>query len=234
MILAAVTLTSLAKIALFILVLSVLVVLHEYGHFILARLSKVRVVEFSVGFGPKLAGWTSPRSGTAYSFRALPLGGYCAMYGEDNKTSEAEQQREFRQEAPAYEDDNFQSKNPWTRLAIIAAGPIANFILCLAILFVSAIAFGVQGDQYQPRIGPLSSNMPAQRAGMHAGDKILQIDGRPIRNGNQLVSIIHKSLNKPLRVTFDHNGDVRTVAVTRAPAARASWIAAVPTPPAPP
>ncbi len=216
MILAAVTLTSLAKIALFVLVLSVLVVLHEYGHFILARLSKVRVVEFSVGFGPKLAGWTSRRNGTAYSLRLLPLGGYCAMYGEDNKTSEAEQQREFRQEAPVYEDDNFQSKNPWTRLAIIAAGPIANFILCLAILFVSAIAFGVQTDQFQPRIGPLSSNMPAQRAGMHAGDKILQINGRAISNGNQLVTIIHGSLNKPLRVTFDHNGDVRTVTVTPA------------------
>jgi regulator of sigma E protease len=224
MILAAVTLTSFLKIALFILVLSVLVVLHEYGHFILARLSKVRVVEFSVGFGPKLAGWTSPRSGTAYSLRVLPLGGYCAMYGEDNKTSEAEQQREFREEAPAYEDDNFQSKNPWTRLAIIAAGPIANFILCLAILFVGAVAFGIQSDQIQPRIGPLSSNMPAQRAGLHAGDRILQIDGQPIRSGKQLVTIIHASLNKPLRITFDHNGDVRTVSITPAhcPAPKAS------------
>ena len=224
MILAAVTLTSLAKIALFVLVLSVLVVLHEYGHFILARLSKVRVVEFSVGFGPKLAGWTSRQSGTAYSLRALPLGGYCAMYGEDNKTSEAEQQREFRQDAPRYEDDNFQSKNPWTRLAIIAAGPIANFILCLAILFVSAVAFGVQSDQFQPRIGPLSPNMPAQRAGLHAGDRIVQIGNQTIRNGNQLVKIIHGSLNKPLRITFDHNGEIRTVTATPAhcPAPKAS------------
>ncbi len=214
MILAAVTFASIAKIALFLLVLSVLVVLHEYGHFVLARLSKVRVLEFSVGFGPKLAGWTSRRSGTAYSLRALPLGGYCAMYGEDNKTSEAELQREFRQEAPAYEDDNFQSKNPWTRLAIIAAGPIANFILCLTILFVGAIAFGVQSDRLQPRIGPLSPNMPAQGAGLHAGDRIVQINDQTIRNGNQLVAIIHGSLNRPLRITFDHNGDVRTVTAT--------------------
>jgi len=214
MILAAITLTSIGKIALFLLVLSVLVVLHEYGHFILARLSKVRVIEFSVGFGPKLAGWTSSRSGTAYSLRALPLGGYCAMYGEDNKTSEAEQQREFREEAPVYENDNFQAKNPWTRLAIIVAGPIMNFILCLAILFVSAVAFGVQSDQMQPRIGPLSSNMPAQRAGLHAGDRIVRINGQTIASGNQLVTIIHGSLNKPLRITFEHNGEIRTVTAT--------------------
>jgi regulator of sigma E protease len=215
-ILAAISLTSIAKIALFLLVLSVLVVLHEYGHFVLARLNKVRVLEFSVGFGPKVAGWTSKRSGTAYSLRALPLGGYCAMHGEDNKTSEAELQREFREDAPVYEDDNFQAKKPWTRLAIIAAGPIANFILCLAILFVSAIAFGVQSDRFQPRIGPLSPNMPAQRAGMHAGDRILQIDGRSIQGGDQLVNTIHGSLGKPLRVTFDDNGEVRTVSVTPA------------------
>ncbi len=213
-ILAAISLTSIAKIALFLLVLSVLVVLHEYGHFVLARLNKVRVLEFSVGFGPKLAGWTSKRSGTAYSFRALPLGGYCAMHGEDNKTSEGELQREFREDAPVYDDDNFQAKKPWTRLAIIAAGPIANFILCLAILFVSAIAFGVQSDKVQPRIGPLQADMPAQRAGLHGGDRVMAIDGRPVTSGEQLVAIIHASLKKPLHITFNHNGSVRTVVVT--------------------
>lgn len=215
MLLAAITLTSVAKVALFIAVLSVLVVLHEYGHFILARLNNVRVLEFSVGFGPKLFGWTSKKSGTAYSLRALPLGGYCAMHGEDNKSSEAEQQREFRGGTAAYDDDNFQAKKPLTRLAIIAAGPIANFILCLAILFASALAFGVQSERYQPRVGPLTPpNMPAQRAGMHAGDRILKINSVGITNGQQLVNTIHGSLGKPLAVTFDHDGTVRTVSVT--------------------
>jgi regulator of sigma E protease len=212
-ILAAITLTGIAKIALFLFVLSLLVVLHEYGHFILARVSNVRVLEFSVGFGPKLAGWTSKRSGTAYSFRALPLGGYCAMHGEDNKTSEGELQREFRQEAPVYDEDNFQAKNPWTRLAIIAAGPIANFILCLVILFVGAIAFGVQSDKVQPRIGPLTANYPAQRAGMRAGDRIVAVNGAAVPGGSSLINTIHSSLGKTLRVTFDHNGIERTVAV---------------------
>src|SRR5215469_14210011 len=75
--------------------LSVLVVLHELGHFIVARRNGVKVNEFAVGMGPKLLGWTSPKTGTLYSIRALPIGGFCAMEGEDNKSSEAEQQREF-------------------------------------------------------------------------------------------------------------------------------------------
>lgn len=216
--------TSIAKIALFLFVLSILVVLHEYGHFILARLNNVRVLEFSVGFGPKLFGWTSRRSGTLYSFRALPLGGYCAMHGEDNKTSEAELQRDFRQEAPVYDEDNFQAKKPWTRLAIIAAGPVANFILCLAILFVGAVAFGVQSDKVQPRIGPLTPNYPAQKVGMRAGDRIIAVNGTAVVGGDALVNTIHGSLGKPLRVTFDHNGEQRTVTVTpiRCPAPQVS------------
>ncbi len=97
------SLDGLGKIAVFLLMLSVLVVLHEYGHFILARINGVRVNDFAVGFGPTLLKWTSPRSGTNYRINLLPIGGYCAMQGEDGKTSEAEQQRQFRDthEAPA-------------------------------------------------------------------------------------------------------------------------------------
>src|ERR1700738_155543 len=79
------------RIAVFLLMLSVLVVLHEYGHFLIARLNGVRVTDFAVGFGPTLLKWTSPRSGTNYRINLLPIGGYCQMKGEDGKTSEAEQ-----------------------------------------------------------------------------------------------------------------------------------------------
>ena len=90
-------LDGVGKIAVFLIMLSVLVVLHEGGHFLLARLNGVRVNDFAVGFGPTLLKWTSPRSGTNYRINLLPIGGYCAMQGEDGKTSEAEQQRQFRE-----------------------------------------------------------------------------------------------------------------------------------------
>ena len=98
--LAVVTLIGAEKVATFVVMLSVLIVLHELGHFVLARRNGVRVNEFAVGFGPRLASWTSPRSGTQYSLRAFPIGGFCAMEGEDGKVSEAEQQRSFRAQHP--------------------------------------------------------------------------------------------------------------------------------------
>ncbi len=217
-VLAAITLASIAKIVLFVVVLSILVVLHEYGHFLIARLNNVRVLEFSVGMGPLLYGRRSKRSGTMYSLRALPIGGYCAMHGEDNKASQAEQQREFRQTVTVngreYDDDNFQAKNPWRRLAIVLAGPIANFILTFAILFAGALAFGVQSSNVQPRVGLLSPGMPAQRVGLHAGDKIVSVDGVAIRSGNQLVTLIHDALHRPLRLTYARDGQRGTVTVT--------------------
>jgi regulator of sigma E protease len=90
------TLAGLGKLLVFLVMISVLIVLHEFGHFIVARRNGVRVNDFALGMGPTLLRWTSPRSGTNYLLNLLPIGGYCAMKGEDGKTSEAEQQRQFR------------------------------------------------------------------------------------------------------------------------------------------
>ncbi|MGD0474945.1 MAG: M50 family metallopeptidase [Candidatus Velthaea sp.] len=91
------TLAGLGKIIVFLVMISVLIVLHEYGHFIVARRNGVRVNDFALGMGPTLLRWTSPRSGTNYRLNLFPIGGYCAMKGEDGKTNEAEQQRQFRE-----------------------------------------------------------------------------------------------------------------------------------------
>ena len=199
------SLAGIGKVVTFLVMLSVLIVLHELGHFIVARRAKVRVNEFAVGMGPKLLGWTSPRSGTLYSLRALPIGGYCAMQGEDGKTSEAEQQRDFRG-TREFESDNFQAKPAWQRLVIVLAGPIANFVLCFAILLVGALAFGVAGNATQPVVGIVVKGSPAAVAGMRAGDRIVEIDGRTMDNGTKLVDTIHRSLGKKLDLVYQRNG----------------------------
>lgn len=206
--LAVITLAGAGKVVTFLFMLSVLVVLHELGHFIIARRLGVRVNEFAIGMGPKLLGWTSPRTGTLYSLRALPIGGYCAMQGEDGKTSEAEQQREFRG-AHRAENDNFQAKSPWQRLAIVLAGPIANFVLCYVILLVAALAFGVAGSGNQPVVGMVVKGSPAAVAGLQPGDRIVAIDGAVISNGAKLVDTIHASLGKQLDLVYQRNG-IRT------------------------
>jgi len=245
--LAVVTLVGFEKVITFLVMLSVLIVLHELGHFVLARANGVHVNEFAVGFGPRLLTWTSPRTGTSYSLRALPIGGFCAMEGEDARVSEAQQQRDYR--AGVGLDDasgignsltayamanqnvapistirgsstslhesrglgtNFQAKSPWRRLAIILAGPFANFLLCYCILLIGALAFGVASDRSnQPVVGEILPGSPAAAAGIQPGDRIVAIDGVAIASGKVLVDTIHASLGKQLGLVYERNG-IRT------------------------
>ncbi len=218
--LAIISFASVDKIVTFLVMLSVLVVLHEYGHFIVARRNGVKVNEFAVGMGPKIAGWRSPRTGTLYSVRALPIGGYCAMEGEDNKTSEAEQQREFAESLSAGGSTaagNFQSKSPWRRLAIVVAGPIANFVLAYLILLVGAFAFGVPSSRIDRAIvTQLVPNMPAAQHGLQPGDRIVgvRVHGRDVTDASKLIDSIHGSLGTPIDVTYARDGMQSTIHVT--------------------
>ena len=208
------SLDGIGKIAVFLLMLSVLVVLHEYGHFLIARVNGVRVNDFAVGFGPTLLKWTSPRSGTNYRINLLPIGGYCAMQGEDGKSTEAEQQRQFRENGSAVTDDNFQAKKPLQRLGIVVAGPIANFILAYVILFLAAVTFGVPSNTFSTKIGPVEAGSPGAKAGLAIGDEINTIDGVAYTNGEKIVEKIKASAGVPLAIAFTRHGVQQTVTVT--------------------
>jgi regulator of sigma E protease len=192
------SLDAVGKIVVFLVMLSILVVLHEYGHFIVARRNGVRVNDFALGMGPTLLKWTSPRSGTNYVINAFPVGGYCAMKGEDGKTNEAEQQRQFRGAGVIHDSDNFQAKTPLQRMAIVVAGPIANFIIAIVLLVTSYAGFGV--PRTSTTIGVLKADMPAARAGLHAGDKVVAVNGKPVENGDGLVKAIQGSVGESLRL----------------------------------
>ncbi len=201
------------KVVVFLLMLSVLVVLHEAGHFVLARRNGVRVNDFAVGFGPTLLKWTSPRSGTNYRLNVLPIGGYCAMQGEDGGKNEAEQQREFRETAGA-PSDNFQAKPAWRRLSIIVAGPLSNFLLAYVIMFAAAISVGIASPNISPQIGILMPNSPAVKAGFQTGDHIIAIDGKRYARGDDVVAKIHASAGRRLHITIARHGALQTMAVT--------------------
>ncbi|MBV8067492.1 MAG: site-2 protease family protein [Candidatus Eremiobacteraeota bacterium] len=211
--LAVVTLIGVEKVVTFLVMLSVLIVLHELGHFAVARRNGVRVNEFAVGFGPKLLAWTSPTTGTMYTLRLLPIGGFCAMEGEDNRVSEAQQQRDFLAGGEVAES-NFQAKSPWRRLAIILAGPLANFVLCYLILLIGAFAFGVAGDTAMPVVGETLPGSPAAIAGIRPGDRIVSINDVGITSGKALVDTIHRALGKRLDLVYERNGIRTEVYVT--------------------
>ena len=208
------SLEGLGAILVFLTMLSILVVLHEAGHFFVARRNGVRVNDFAVGFGPTLLKWTSPRSGTNYRLNLLPIGGYCAMQGEDGHTSEAEQQRAFRATDTPAQDGNFQSKTTWQRLAIVVAGPIANLVLAYAIFVIGAATFGVPWSGVTARIGPVVPNSPASAAGLQIGDEIVAIDGVRYTSGDAVVEKIHRSANVPLHLTYSRHGAETTIVIT--------------------
>jgi regulator of sigma E protease len=184
-----------------ILVLGVLIVVHEFGHFLAAKLNGVGVERFSIGFGPRLL--TRKVGETEYALSLFPLGGYVKMVGENPQEEEGEP----RIEAP----NSFQTKPVWRRALIVGSGPVAN--LLLAILIFAAV-FMVGVPVLQPVVGQLQDGYPASAAGLRSGDRITAIDGRPISTWDDLSGIIHDSAGKSLSFGISRDGETLTIAVT--------------------
>ncbi|HYK88090.1 MAG TPA: RIP metalloprotease RseP [Acidobacteriota bacterium] len=158
----------------FIVVLGITITVHEFGHFAMAKLLKIRVLVFSFGFGPRLVGFT--RGGTEYRVSPFLLGGYVKMAGE---TFEEE-----RQGAP----DEFLSHPKWHRLLVYLAGPFMNVALAVAILSFSYLE-GIYVPRYHkqaPVVGPVTANSLAQRAGLETGDRILSVRGNSVRTWEEM------------------------------------------------
>lgn len=154
---------------LFILMLLILIIPHEFGHFIVAKLTGVKVNEFSVGMGPLLKKWQ--KGDTQYSVRLLPIGGYCAMEGEESSVDA---------------EDSFTSKSLPQKLAILLAGVVMNFILAIIIMISVYSIVGISTNV----IGDISDKSPAKTAGIMAGDKILAIDGNKTKTWDDTINYI--------------------------------------------
>jgi regulator of sigma E protease len=184
-----------------VIVLGVLIFVHELGHFLLARWHGVRVLVFSLGFGPRLYGWHSPHSGTEYRLSAIPLGGYVKMLGEGDEEPVANEDLPYA----------FHSKGVWPRMAIVAAGPFFNFLFAFLAL-TGAHLVGV--GELLPVLGSIASNSPAEMAGLQKGDRVTFIDELPITRWSTLSSTIKASEGRPLNVTVERAGAAFLVKVT--------------------
>ena len=150
-----------------IFVLGPLIALHEWGHYIVARLCGVKVLTYSIGFGPKLFGWTSKRSGIDYRISALPLGGYVKMLDEREGEVAADEQHLA-----------FNRQHPLKKIAIVAAGPIMNFVIAIVLFWV---LFMTPSEQLATKIGQVLPDTPAAIAQLPVGDKIVAIDGHEVQ-----------------------------------------------------
>ena len=196
-------------IVVFLIVLTVLVFIHEMGHFWVARRNRVRIEVFSIGFGPELYGWTD-RLGTRWKISAIPLGGYVKMFGENAVPGDAEEERPLTPEERAV---SFHEKSLRQRAAIVAAGPIANFLLAI-VLFAGLFAFVGKPSAPFAAVGAVQPESAAAEAGLQPGDRILSIDGEAITWFEDLRRIVSAKPDVRLELLVRRDGAEMVVAAT--------------------
>ena len=191
----------------FLFVLTIVVFFHELGHFLVARWCGVRVLVFSIGFGPELIGFND-RHGTRWKLAAIPLGGYVKFFGDDNAASVPDTDQ-LAAMTEAQRQESFFHKGVGARAAVVAAGPIANFILAIVIF---AGIFGLYGKQStSARVDTVQAESAAAVAGFKPGDIVLSINGSKIESFSDMQRIVSGSAGETLAIEVDRGGQMLTL-----------------------
>jgi regulator of sigma E protease len=187
-----------------ILALGILIIVHEGGHFLVARLSGMRVDRFSIGFGPKL--FSFKRGETVYQIAAIPLGGFVQIAGLNPG-----------EEGMAANDPRAYPNRPvWQRLATIFAGPATNYIFAALMLIGIFLAWGVPGLGKAPVVDEVVEKSPAAAAGFEPEDEIVSVDGKKVDDGNQVLPIVNASGGRAIVVEVVRNRKPMSITVTPA------------------
>ncbi len=194
----------------FLFVLTLIVFVHEMGHFLVARWCGVKVATFSVGFGPEIVGFTD-RHETRWKLSVIPLGGYVKFAGDENAASVPDREAI---EAMTEEEKrtSFYMKPLWQRAAVVAAGPFANFLLAIAIF---ALLFMVNGKPViEARISAVEPDTPAAAAGFEAGDLIVAVNGDPIQSFSEVQRRVSGAAGEEMTFTVERDGERLTLSAT--------------------
>jgi len=194
----------------FLIVLSILVFIHELGHYLVARYNGVGVDVFSIGFGPEIFGWND-KAGTRWKVSWFPLGGYVKMVGDADAASTPDHTALKKMNEDTRSRSLFY-KTVWQRIAVSAAGPIANYFFAV-VLF--SILFATQGQHYTlPIIHGFQEGSVAVQAGFQVGDRIKDINGEQINRFEDIPLIVQEHAGDTLQVVVDRNGHILTLTVT--------------------
>ncbi|MBE0586106.1 MAG: RIP metalloprotease RseP [Desulfofustis sp.] len=186
----------------FIVVLGILIFVHELGHFLFAKLFRVKVLRFSLGFGPKVI--SKVFGETEYLISAVPLGGYVKMLGESPED----------RQSGAEEDRSFAAKPVWQRFCIVLAGPLFNLLFSVVLFFVIFLFMGMPESRESTVVGEVTASSPAEQAGIAVNDRILAIAGRPVTVWLDVLNAVKNSDGRPLEFLVERDGREITVTVT--------------------
>lgn len=198
----------------FLFVLTVVVFFHELGHFWVARRCGVKIDAFSVGFGPELFGFND-KHGTRWRFAAIPLGGYVRFHGDDSAASTPDIHKLDKMSA-AEKKISFFHQPLRNRAAIVAAGPIANFIL--AVIIFAGVLYGIGRNMTTPVLEVVRAGSPAQLAGLQPGDRVISINGKQVDGYEDIIRVTSLSMGERLAFVVERNG--KEIAATVTPSLR--------------
>jgi len=195
------------QIAVALLVFGLVILVHEFGHFIIARKNGVLVEEFAIGMGPKIFG--IKRGETLYTLRAIPMGGFCRMYGDDADPMDKEDET---LDHNALSDRALNGKTVLQRIAVMAGGSLFNFAFAFILFILMAFATGVNTTI----ISSVSADLPAQAAGIQEGDRITHLNGRRIFLWDDILLEMTLSQGEPITLGFTRDGMAQNVVITPA------------------
>lgn len=191
----------------FLAVLTVIVFVHEMGHYLVARWNGVAIDAFSIGFGRELVGWND-RHGTRWKISAIPLGGYVRFTGDMNAASVPDAEAIAKVD-PALAPRLFANKNVWQRIAVVAAGPLANVILTFLILYALLLGYG--RFVTPPVVGEVDRGSVGQEAGIEVGDVLTSVDGFAVRGFEDFDRLIATSPERPVTIQLERGGESRAI-----------------------
>jgi regulator of sigma E protease len=194
----------------FVVVLSVIVFIHEYGHYLAARMVGVKVDVFSIGFGREIFGWTA-KSGTRWKISILPLGGYVKMYGDSSAASTPDKEKMLAM-SEEQKRVSFHFKPLWAKAWVVAAGPLANFLLTIAVFTYFMFTVGIASTE--PKIGAIIPGSAAASSGLKVGDVITHVDGNVVQVFNDIPAAIVTNTGKPVALSLVRNGKKLEVTIT--------------------
>jgi regulator of sigma E protease len=194
----------------FFVIINIIVFVHELGHFLAAKHVGVKVSTFSIGIGPEIFGFND-KHGTRWCFSLFPIGGYVMMLGDGDIASSTEDEESLKDLSEEDKQQSFLRKSNWEKMLIAFCGPFFNYIYAFVVIFFMGVLYGT--PVYEPVVGKVLKDSPAEKAGIATGDRIISVDGCEVEKYRDITLKISENESGEVKLLIDRNGEHREICV---------------------